>query len=212
MSMIWFVRINCAVAAAAFCSNSLATALNPTLNVGDPAPPLNAFAWLKGEPVQRFKPGHVYVVDFWATWCGPCIEGMPHLSELQKKYAGKLTVIGVSAREAEHGQKAPDVAFVKRFVEKKGDVMAYTVAMDDPNKQTLFDAWMTAAGAYTLPTSFVVDGRGRVVWVGAPNGAWEQAFDTAVEQALEGKSDLEAARAIQDMVNEQTSIRLQQQQ
>jgi thiol-disulfide isomerase/thioredoxin len=49
----------------------------------DPAPPLKVSKWLKGEEVKRFEPGKVYVVEFWATWCGPCIAFMPHLAELQ---------------------------------------------------------------------------------------------------------------------------------
>jgi thiol-disulfide isomerase/thioredoxin len=103
--------------------------------------------WIKGQPVTRFEPGHVYVVEFWATWCGPCAAAMPHLSELQKKYAGRLTVVGVDAREADAGKA--DVAAVNAFVKKKGDQMAYTVAMDDPVKKTVFGEGLSKA-AYQL--------------------------------------------------------------
>jgi thiol-disulfide isomerase/thioredoxin len=54
------------------------------VKVGDPAPPLKVEKFLKGDPVKAFKPGHVYVVEFWATWCRPCVASMPHLTELQK--------------------------------------------------------------------------------------------------------------------------------
>ncbi|MEM1422742.1 MAG: TlpA disulfide reductase family protein, partial [Planctomycetota bacterium] len=71
------------------------------LTVGDPAPALTVGQWLKGEPVDAFENGHVYVVEFWATWCGPCIAGMPHLSEVQKEYGDRVTVIGVNIWERE---------------------------------------------------------------------------------------------------------------
>jgi hypothetical protein len=86
--------------------------------------------------------------------------------------------------------------------------MGYTVAMDDPQKETIFNAWMTAAGAYGLPTSFVVDRQGRVVWVGHPIGPVRNAFDAAVEQALKGESDLAAARELQKDLNRETAARL----
>lgn len=56
------------------------------LALGSPAPPLYIQSWLKGEPVNQLEKGKVYVVEFWATWCGPCIAGMPHLSEVAEKF------------------------------------------------------------------------------------------------------------------------------
>ena len=57
--------------------------------VGDPAPRLQVDRFVKGAPVKDFKQGQVYVVEFWATWCRPCKESIPHITELQKKYGSK---------------------------------------------------------------------------------------------------------------------------
>jgi thiol-disulfide isomerase/thioredoxin len=184
--------------------------LTPTLKIGDPAPALKVMTWIKGQPVTRFEPGRVYVVEFWATWCGPCAAAMPHLSELQKKYAGRLTVVGIDAREADAGKA--DLAAVKSFVDKKGDRMAYTVAMDDPLKMTVFGDWMTAAGSYGIPTTFIVDRTGKLAWVGHPFSSSDKEFspefNTAIEQALNATSDLVAAKALQEKVNDETARRL----
>src|SRR5262245_45990939 len=70
-----------------------------TLKIGDKAPALAIDKWVKGTPVKAFEPGKTYVVEFWATWCGPCVATMPHISELQSKYKDKVTFIGVNVWE-----------------------------------------------------------------------------------------------------------------
>ncbi len=70
-----------------------------TLSAGDAAPALSVTKWLKGAPVTSFEKGHVYVVEFWATWCGPCVASMPHLSAIQKEFKDKVTIIGVTSED-----------------------------------------------------------------------------------------------------------------
>src|SRR6266487_2199320 len=55
------------------------------LKIGDPAPAFKVSKWLQGTEVKSFEKGKVYVVEFWSTWCGPCIVMMPHMSELQQE-------------------------------------------------------------------------------------------------------------------------------
>ena len=66
---------------------------------GMAAPKLEVKEFIKGTAIDGFKPGQVYVVEFWATWCGPCIRAFPHLSELQEQYGDKVTIIGVNIWE-----------------------------------------------------------------------------------------------------------------
>src|SRR5262245_341024 len=66
------------------------------LKIGDLAPALHPMAWIKGEPITHYDRGRICVVEFWATWCPPCIEAMPGLTALQAKYRNKLTVVGIN--------------------------------------------------------------------------------------------------------------------
>src|SRR5262249_18297967 len=75
-----------------------AEARGQSLGVGDPAPKLNVKSFVKGEPIATLELDKLYVVEFWATWCGPCRVSIPHLTELQKKYPD-VAFIGVSVWE-----------------------------------------------------------------------------------------------------------------
>jgi thiol-disulfide isomerase/thioredoxin len=133
-----------------------------SLKAGDPAPTLKAARWLQGEAVREFEPGKVYVVEFWATWCGWCIHFMPHTAELQAQYKGQgVTCIGYTARDPDNTEEKV-VAFVKR----RGPALGYTFAYD--GDRTTYDAWMTAAGRDGLPCAFVVDKAGRIAYIGSP--------------------------------------------
>src|SRR5882757_7818581 len=71
---------------------------------GEVAPELKVAEWVKGVPITRFEPGKVYLVEYWATWCGPCIGNIPHLNALQKKYGHDgLVVIGMTNADLDAG-------------------------------------------------------------------------------------------------------------
>jgi len=157
------------------------------LMVGDKAPALTIEKWVKGEPVTGFEKGKIYVVEFWATWCMPCVAGFPHLSEVQAKYKDKgLTIIGVSCRDT----RGNTLEKVETMVKDKGDKMAYTVAWDTERKTN--ESYMKAAKQNFIPAAFVVDKEGMLAWVGNPNDP-NGGFETAIEEIVAGKHDLKAA-------------------
>jgi thiol-disulfide isomerase/thioredoxin/Tfp pilus assembly protein PilF len=161
------------------------------LTIGDPAPPLKVGGWVKGKPVT-FEKGKVYVVEFWATWCGPCRTSIPHLTELAKKYAGKVSFTGVSVWEENAGKMTPAEtrAKVAKFVETMGPKMAYNVALDSTDK-AMATNWMTAAGENGIPSAFVVGKDGKIAWVGHPMGD----LDSVLQQVVAGTYDVAAAAA-----------------
>lgn len=133
--------------------------------LGDAAYPLTGLTWVKGSPVT-IAPGMVYVVEFWATWCPPCRKSIPHLTELAKKYVDRVVFVGVSNE---------DLATVKPFVADQGDQMDYNVAVDTAGK--VVDGYMTAFGQGGIPTAFVVDAAGKVVWLGHPMDNLDEVLD-----------------------------------
>lgn len=152
-----------------------------TLKVGDPAPPLAPHKWIKGEPVTSFEKDKIYIVEFWATWCVPCVAAIPHLTELQAMYKGKgVIVIGQNISDKQ--DKVPE------FVAKMGDKMNYRVALDDVSKDekgVMNSTWMAASGQKGIPASFLVGKDGRIAWIGFP-----KELDGVLEQVIAGTYDL----------------------
>jgi thiol-disulfide isomerase/thioredoxin len=114
----------------------------PKLMVGADAPKLAISEWVKGDSVRGFESGRTYVVEFWATWCGPCIRAFPHLSEVQAKHKDDLTIIGVNIwdrkknrQTGEYTETMPDlIERVNTFVDGQGEKMGYTVAIERPTR------------------------------------------------------------------------------
>lgn len=135
----------------------------PSLNIGDAAPPLQVRRWIKGESVQQFEKGKIYIVEFWATWCHSCIAAMPHLSALAREYKDKVTILGIDIYE----KKITSIEKVTAFVDSMGQRMDYNVATEDSNFMEA--TWFNASGELGIPKCFVVNAEGRIVWIGYPS-------------------------------------------
>ncbi len=166
----------------------------PKVMPGNPAPATDFSGWVKGVPVYSFEPGKTYVVEFWATWCGPCIQSIPHITKLQKENPD-VTFIGFAVWENESETKTID-ANVRQFVAKFGEKMDYRVAIDTADG-FMAENWMLAAEQNGIPASFIVHDR-KVAWVGHPMN-----LDAPLAAIINGTHDLEAAkRDFMEGVNE----------
>ncbi len=163
----------------------------PELFIGSKAPKLAINKFLNGDPVENFEKGQVYVVEFWATWCSPCIKAFPHLSELQEKYGDKLRIIGVNVWERTQNQ-AERNELIESFVAEQGERMSYTVAIEEGN--AMAETWMKPANQNGIPAAFIVDRTGHIAWIGHPGG-----MDQPLEEIIEGNFD--PATAAQDARN-----------
>ena len=114
----------------------------------DPAPQFE-MKDLEGKPISlEEEKGKIVLLNFWATWCGPCRAEVPDLIELQKKYKDNLEIIALATEE-------DDTAEVQKFVKKSG--INYHVGMATDAIALKY------GGIPALPTSFVIDPQGRVV-------------------------------------------------
>ena len=163
------------------------------MTIGSKAPSIDVEHWVQdGEgkfgKVTDFEPGKVYVVEFWATWCGPCIMSMPHIAQVQADYADKdVQVISISDE---------DLDTVAGFLERDNgegetfaDVTKGYCLTTDPDKSVYAD-YMDAAGQNGIPTAFIVGKTGEIEWIGHP-----MQMDGPIEKIVDGTWDRAAYAA-----------------
>ncbi|MBI5763796.1 MAG: TlpA family protein disulfide reductase [Planctomycetes bacterium] len=156
--------------------------------IGDKAPPIQINKWLTTAPAAL--PGDkdagkfVYLIEFWATWCGPCRLSIPHLADLHRDLAKTgVTIIGISSE---------DPAIIEKFLAKpktgKPIDMPYHVGADKENKTNA--AWMLEDQG--IPHAFVVDKSGIIVWTGHP---MDPDMPRALKGAVAGTYNTETGKA-----------------
>ncbi|WP_146395513.1 TlpA disulfide reductase family protein [Planctomycetes bacterium CA13] len=127
---------------------------------GSPAPRISIAKWMQGEPAEEIEKGQVDVVEFWATWCGPCVKGMPHMAQLQSEYGDKVKFIGVTREDEEK---------VALFLDRESpgidgktwsEVLTYRIALDDNDATN--NAYIQAANRRGIPAAFVVGTSGNI--------------------------------------------------
>ncbi|MET4278907.1 MULTISPECIES: TlpA disulfide reductase family protein [unclassified Bradyrhizobium] len=167
------------------------------------APSLKVENWLRGERLTNFEPGKVYIVEFWASWCDPCVKAMPHLIELQAKYKAEgLEVIAVAAYE-----KAPTAdearAKLDAWLTEKFSNLNYRIGFDSTREMNKL--WMDASSSTGVPRSFIVDRDGHIAFIGDPpdidhvlpkiiNGTWRSSDEAKAADAKRIAEDQRFAR------------------
>jgi len=133
---------------------------------GKPAPKFEVETWLnQASPKTK---GKVLVVDFWATWCGPCRHLIPEMNEWAKKFEKDVVFVGVSDEPAET---------VKKFM--TDTPMNYSVAVDPQKRMS------KVLGVQGIPHVMIVSADGVVRWQGFPGSTEDPLTAEKIQQIVE---------------------------
>ena len=145
---------------------------------GSLSPAWHVTEWISGEPIEWLNPKGTYVIEFWATWCGPCVEKFPHLSEIASRHP-EATIVALSidsnpkeASQFVNGLKQP-VTFRVGHVGDQGGMV---------------ESWLRAADQDAIPVTFIVH-QGQLVWIGRVRN-----LDQTLNELKNATFDLAAAK------------------
>ncbi|KAJ3178414.1 hypothetical protein HDU85_005212 [Gaertneriomyces sp. JEL0708] len=160
-----------------------------------PLPALPNLKFVAGEPVDLVaappsNTKRVLVLEFWATWCGPCREVSPVLSDLQKKWQDKnVWFVGITQE---------DENTVKQFLATHP--VSYTIAVDPQLRAQ--NQLLAPSGARGIPHAFLVDSTNHIVWSGHPLDPGFEATLTALAQHASPRKELEPLPRVTDSYDE----------
>jgi uncharacterized protein (TIGR03435 family) len=126
---------------------------------------------LKTDEVKKFEnqTGKIILIDFWATWCGPCIAGMPHLESLQKTFPSEILVLAVSDESPER---------IKKFMVNRPFGFSF-VSDKEKNLQKYFPHRI-------IPHTVLIDKYGEVIAITSP----DQITEKIIRDLLDGEKPI----------------------
>lgn len=129
------------------------------------APHISVKEWVSDSQYQlETLSGQPYLVEFWATWCPPCVANIPRMEKLYKEYNPKgLRIIGLSLDN--------DASKLSSFVKDKN--IDYPIAIDAGTDRRY--------GVRGVPVAFLIDAAGVVVWTGHPASS---SLDRAIKKVI----------------------------
>lgn len=151
---------------------------------GEIAPEITISKWIEQAPLTiAGLRGRVVLLDFWATWCGPCLAAFPHLKEWHEKYKERgLVILGITKYYG-HGNRqemtpAEELGFIERF--KKQYNLPYGVAVTDTDNNH------RNYGVTAIPTAVLIDRQGVIRMVTTGTGGGNEAeISAAIEKLIE---------------------------
>lgn len=169
------------------------------LGIGDVAPPIDVSDWIHPgsarheQPLSRFEPGTIYVLEFWATWCEHSRGSIPKLADLQKRYARDVVIVAVALDQP---QELRDFLVDGDIDVRELATLAGTYCLVADADGSVQESYMDAVMESGLPTAFVIGRQGRIEWVGHPaeleeplgrivDGSWDRAAFAARWEELQ---------------------------
>ena len=146
-------------------------AQKPDLKIGQKTPDLVITDYILNTPKDKNFSNKYKVVEFWATWCGPCLGAVPHLNQLQNKYKGNENLVFISISD-----ESPEK--INKTLSK---IKFETIVVSDQSKKSHENLIMNKDKNYSIPATILIDNQNVVQWIGSPNLLTSEIIDTFIK-------------------------------
>jgi thiol-disulfide isomerase/thioredoxin len=163
------------------------------ISVGNPAPEIKITEWIENEPENQDFSNQFIVLEFWATWCAPCISSVPHMNELVDIYQDQA--IFISLTNEERGK-------VKRTLDR----IEFKSAVVNDTTLVTSRAYGKPDSDYTeLPMIVLIDNKNIIQWIGTPRYLTEEVMDQFLEETLKGENSIKEIQEMEELLEDQAS-------
>ena len=119
--------------------------------------------WLQNRPADTSFSGKFKVLEFWATWCRPCLEAVPHLNKLQRQFAdSNIVFLSVTHQSPEETAKT-----LQKY-------QFETIVVSDRSRRVHTMLRISYKGTMALPRTVILDAHNRILWYGSPRTLTEK--------------------------------------
>lgn len=147
------------------------------ISIGVDAPDIIITDWISNVPVDKNLKGKYLILDFWATWCVPCIQGMDHINELKNRFSKRKDIYFLSITDEEPSK-------VKKLLEIK---TFNTIVVSDQTKKTQINFGDGKRGIEVLPLAVLIDKNWKIRWIGVPKYLTIDLIEKFVSNSLVSK-------------------------
>ncbi|MEM8524425.1 MAG: TlpA disulfide reductase family protein [Bacteroidota bacterium] len=174
---------------------SIFTFAQSNIKIDEKAPAINITDWIQNQPKDKDLKGKFIVLEFWATWCGPCIAAVPHMNELQSKVADeKLIFLSITDESVEK---------ISRTLEK---IDFKSVVVTDQTQKTQIAFGDGKKGLEAYPMTVLIDDEGLVKWIGEPMQLNSKVVNDFLNKTLKGENYLQENKPQMDEAVKERSI------
>lgn len=142
------------------------------ININDKAPIIHVTDYILNTPLDKNLTNKFTVLEFWATWCKPCLKQVPHLNRLQEKFKERKDLIFISITE-----EKPE-----KVLRTLNRVPFNSIVVSDQSGKTFKDFIEDESGNYTIPITILIDNNDIIKWYGNPSELNEEKIEKFINQ------------------------------
>jgi len=158
------------------------------ISVGQEAPEINITHWVKNEPADKILDDQYTVLEFWATWCGPCIGAVPHMNELQEEFKGQdVQFVSITDESIEKVQR-----ILKR-------VDFHSIVVSDTTGSTQINFGNGETGLDQYPLTVLIDKQNVIQWVGRPTELNQEVMRNFLNETETSEAE---PKSFMDLIND----------